>query len=247
MGALLATAKQRQLEQDIIYERVQRKQIEKEKQEFGDTPKFVTSAYKKKLLEEQRWQEEEAQRLAKEVDVYKDDGMKSFLTHMMDSRTALSSKMLEKETKRSEDSKISKNVQRTEQKPSKDEQRSEQKLKSESKSVEHQKGLKEKSELKGVKQESEKKRKEPEPTTEKEEKKEKVHTTTKEAVSAPEKKETEEEKKKREEEEMKRKFARKTDDKAAQDARARYLARKSQLEAKLKEAKEKERQANAFV
>eukprot|EP00208_Stichococcus_sp_RCC1054_P005459 CAMPEP_0206148508 /NCGR_PEP_ID=MMETSP1473-20131121/36815_1 /ASSEMBLY_ACC=CAM_ASM_001109 /TAXON_ID=1461547 /ORGANISM="Stichococcus sp, Strain RCC1054" /LENGTH=347 /DNA_ID=CAMNT_0053545865 /DNA_START=174 /DNA_END=1217 /DNA_ORIENTATION=- len=53
---LLDKAKERQREQDIIYERRQVKEREVEDHLFGDKEKFVTAAYKKKLQEQKLWE-----------------------------------------------------------------------------------------------------------------------------------------------------------------------------------------------
>jgi predicted Holliday junction resolvase-like endonuclease len=64
-------AEQRKREQDIIYERKLQKERNKEDHLFGDKEKFVTSAYRKKLEEQQKWLEEEKrrQRLEEKDDV----------------------------------------------------------------------------------------------------------------------------------------------------------------------------------
>jgi coiled-coil domain-containing protein 55 len=55
---LLSTAKMREKEKDRIYERKLLKEREVEDKEFGDKPKFLTSAYKKKMQEDQKWEYE---------------------------------------------------------------------------------------------------------------------------------------------------------------------------------------------
>ncbi len=54
-------AEKRKLEQDIIYERKVQREVEQEKEEFGEKETYVTSAYRKKL-EERRELEEELRR-----------------------------------------------------------------------------------------------------------------------------------------------------------------------------------------
>lgn len=63
---LLDKAQTRQREQDIVYERRQLKERKVEDHLFGDKEKFVTSAYKKKLQEQQLWQAEQNIRDAKD-------------------------------------------------------------------------------------------------------------------------------------------------------------------------------------
>lgn len=59
-------AKARQREQEIIYEKKLVKERSKEDHLFAGKDKFVTSAYKKKLAEQQKWMEEERLRQLKE-------------------------------------------------------------------------------------------------------------------------------------------------------------------------------------
>lgn len=55
VGHLQAVAKVREIESDRRYERKLLKERKEEDEEFGDKQKFVTSAYRKKLLEEEKW------------------------------------------------------------------------------------------------------------------------------------------------------------------------------------------------
>lgn len=64
--ALKEKAEQRKREQDIVYERKLHKERSKEDHLFADKDKFVTSAYRKKLEEEQKWLEEERRRQLRE-------------------------------------------------------------------------------------------------------------------------------------------------------------------------------------
>ena len=57
--SLIAKQKEREREQDIIYERRLLKEREKEDHLYGDKEKFVTAAYRKKLEEDRKWLEEE--------------------------------------------------------------------------------------------------------------------------------------------------------------------------------------------
>lgn len=52
-------AEERKREQDILYERKLTREREVEDHLFGDKERFVTSAYRKKLEETAKWQEEE--------------------------------------------------------------------------------------------------------------------------------------------------------------------------------------------
>ncbi|CAL5016880.1 unnamed protein product [Urochloa decumbens] len=66
IAQLKEKAEQRKREQDIIYERKLQKERSKEDHLFGDKDKFVTSAYRKKLEEQQKWLEEERMRQLRE-------------------------------------------------------------------------------------------------------------------------------------------------------------------------------------
>ncbi|CAN6235078.1 unnamed protein product [Urochloa humidicola] len=66
IAQLKQKAEQRKREQDIIYERKLQKERSKEDHLFGDKDKFVTSAYRKKLEEQQKWLEEERMRQLRE-------------------------------------------------------------------------------------------------------------------------------------------------------------------------------------
>jgi len=67
--AIIDKSQQRQLEQDLIYERKLKKEQEQDGEMFGDKDRFVTGAYKEKLIAAKKWEEEEAKRVAKEEDI----------------------------------------------------------------------------------------------------------------------------------------------------------------------------------
>lgn len=52
------TAKMREREKDRVYEKMLLKERKEEDELYGDQPKFVTNAYKQKLLEDQKWEYE---------------------------------------------------------------------------------------------------------------------------------------------------------------------------------------------
>lgn len=64
--SLLHKAKERQMEHDVIYERKLLKERTKEDHLYEDKEKFVTSAYRKKLEEQNKWKEEERLRQLRE-------------------------------------------------------------------------------------------------------------------------------------------------------------------------------------
>lgn len=63
--AILAHAKEREKEREILMEKKIAREIEQEAEVYGDVEKFVTAGYKRKLEERQAWIEEEK---AKEVE-----------------------------------------------------------------------------------------------------------------------------------------------------------------------------------
>ena len=56
---LMTTASVRGKERDRIYEKKLIKERQIEDQEYGDKPKFVTSAYKQKLIDDEKWEAED--------------------------------------------------------------------------------------------------------------------------------------------------------------------------------------------
>ena len=56
---LLATSKMREKEKERVFEKNLLKERKVEDAEFGDKDKFVTAAYKKKLLEDKKWEYED--------------------------------------------------------------------------------------------------------------------------------------------------------------------------------------------
>jgi coiled-coil domain-containing protein 55 len=66
VGALLEKAEERKREQEILTERRLAKERKAEDHLFGDKEKFITVAYKKKLEEEKKWKDEQAQKQAEE-------------------------------------------------------------------------------------------------------------------------------------------------------------------------------------
>jgi len=58
IGSLLEQAAVRKKEQDVLFERKLMKERQAEDYLFGEKERFITSAYKKKLLEDAKWNEE---------------------------------------------------------------------------------------------------------------------------------------------------------------------------------------------
>jgi len=84
IGNLLEKAKERNKEQDILYERQLERERKVEDAIYGDKEKFVTAAYKKKLAEDQKWLEEEKRKEEEEKrnDVTKREGMGDFYRNL---------------------------------------------------------------------------------------------------------------------------------------------------------------------
>jgi len=81
---LKSAALVREKEKDRVYERRLLKERELEDKEFGDTEKFVTQAYKEKLLEQRKWEYED--RLNAELEARHDVtkvGMQSFYANLL--------------------------------------------------------------------------------------------------------------------------------------------------------------------
>jgi hypothetical protein len=70
---LLTTAKMREKEKERVYEKQLLKERQIEDQEFGDKPKYMTAAYKKKLIEDKKWEYEDklADEIEKNTDIRK--------------------------------------------------------------------------------------------------------------------------------------------------------------------------------
>ncbi|XP_024543099.1 nuclear speckle splicing regulatory protein 1-like [Selaginella moellendorffii] len=81
---LIEKAKLREREHDIIYEKQLAKERAKEDHLYGDKEKFVTSAYKKKLAEQEKWLAEERMRELKETveEVTKRDDLSDFYRNL---------------------------------------------------------------------------------------------------------------------------------------------------------------------
>ena len=60
----MRAAEKRKLESELVYEHMAQKELEKEEDQFRDKESFVTSAYKKKLEERKKLEEELAREAA---------------------------------------------------------------------------------------------------------------------------------------------------------------------------------------
>ena len=80
----------RKREQDVTYERRLMKEREKEDELYGDKEKFITSAYRKKLEEDEKWKKEELEReqREKEREVQGKSDMTSFYANLMNRNVA---------------------------------------------------------------------------------------------------------------------------------------------------------------
>lgn len=87
---LRVTAKVRDQEKERRFERKLMKESEAEEKEFGDKPKFVTAAYKQKMLETQKWDYED--KLVEELEMRTDvrsRGMEGFYGNLLTKNVAL--------------------------------------------------------------------------------------------------------------------------------------------------------------
>ena len=86
----MVTAKMREKEKDLIYEKKLLKERKVEDAEFTDKPKFITTAYKQKLLEDKKWEYEA--RLADEIEQRTDvrrSGMEGFYSNLLTKNVAM--------------------------------------------------------------------------------------------------------------------------------------------------------------
>ncbi|KAG2482546.1 hypothetical protein HYH03_018537 [Edaphochlamys debaryana] len=90
IASLLEQANARKREQDVLYERRMVKERQQEDHLYEDKEKFVTSAYRRKLEEDKKWQEEERKREAEEAkqDVRKVGHMGNFYANLLTKNVA---------------------------------------------------------------------------------------------------------------------------------------------------------------
>jgi coiled-coil domain-containing protein 55 len=88
--ALMEKAKIREKEWSIAYDRKLHRELEAEKEMYAGKEKFVTSAYKQKLLDDQKYLEEERRKAAMEEDVTKKSDLRSFYSNLLTKNEAFS-------------------------------------------------------------------------------------------------------------------------------------------------------------
>jgi coiled-coil domain-containing protein 55 len=109
IGQLVKAAEQRKREQERTRDRKIAKELQKEKEQFGESEVFVTSAYKKKLQEDKIWEEEEKKRKeAEEKNSVTRHGMTNFYRNIL-SGTNSSSDSAQKEQNTSTEQSYSSN------------------------------------------------------------------------------------------------------------------------------------------
>ena len=88
---ILKMAEYKKREEERVKERVEARERLKELEEFGDTEKFVTSAYKRKLEEWQALDQEDARQAAIEAaqDVRKKENLDSFYVNLMHNNVSM--------------------------------------------------------------------------------------------------------------------------------------------------------------
>jgi coiled-coil domain-containing protein 55 len=90
IGNLLAKAEERKRQADLVYEKKLQRELEAEKELFGETEAFITPAYKEKLEENRRFEEE--QRRKEEEDEKRQatgkKDMSSFYSNLMTKNVA---------------------------------------------------------------------------------------------------------------------------------------------------------------
>eukprot|EP01104_Vermistella_antarctica_P016746 TRINITY_DN5773_c0_g1_i1.p1 TRINITY_DN5773_c0_g1~~TRINITY_DN5773_c0_g1_i1.p1 ORF type:complete len:323 (-),score=82.62 TRINITY_DN5773_c0_g1_i1:28-996(-) len=83
---LLEESERRKREQQTRTDRIQRKEIEKEKEEYGERERFITSGYRKKLIEDEKWEEEEKKKEKRDGDVRNKGSIASFYSNLLNNR-----------------------------------------------------------------------------------------------------------------------------------------------------------------
>ena len=80
-------AEERKVEQEIVYDRRLLKERQKEDHLYGGKEKFVTNAFKRKQMEQQKWLEERDKQDAKDKDVVHDKNFRfNFYSSIYDNR-----------------------------------------------------------------------------------------------------------------------------------------------------------------
>ena len=94
IAQLKAKAREREIEQDLIFEKRLAKEREAEDELFGDKGKFVTSAYRKKLEEQEKWKAEARKQEAREKaeDVTKRADLSDFYRNLMGGNVSFGAK-----------------------------------------------------------------------------------------------------------------------------------------------------------
>ena len=88
IGKMVAQAEFRKKEQDLIFNKNQIKERSKEDHKFEDKEKFVTSAYKAKLQEDEKWKREQEEREKRDKEEReRKGGAGGFLSNILDLRT----------------------------------------------------------------------------------------------------------------------------------------------------------------
>jgi coiled-coil domain-containing protein 55 len=87
VSAIMQKAAERKRYRDIVFERKLQKEAKKDEELYERSEKFVTSAYKQKLLERQQWEEEENIRASKE-DITKKKDMMDFYRNLLTKNVA---------------------------------------------------------------------------------------------------------------------------------------------------------------
>jgi len=87
--SIIATSKIREKEQERMYERKLMRDRKKEDELYGDTEKFMTSAYKKKLEDEKKWEyEDKLIDIVEQKTDFRSKGMHGFYANLMSKNVA---------------------------------------------------------------------------------------------------------------------------------------------------------------
>eukprot|EP00940_MAST-03C_sp_MAST-3C-sp2_P002520 g2520.t1 len=88
IGRLLKKSEERKRAQEIIREKARHRELKKEIEEFGETETFVTSGYKKKLMEDRKWLEAR-ERADADAEETPGDDMSGFYRNLLTRNTAM--------------------------------------------------------------------------------------------------------------------------------------------------------------
>jgi len=119
---------ERKVEQDIIHDRIERREQEKDAGEFGDLPKFVTKSYKEKLIKDKVWLEQEAEREAREEDVTQKQDLSGFYAGLLTKNVSMGAETQQEKLSKKKAEEAKKKKQEEEETKKKQEEEAKKKI-----------------------------------------------------------------------------------------------------------------------